>query len=252
MLHYLKPLFMEETMLGKETLTRTQQNMLDYFNTHDVKYVTEDAVFRHMNTGEVYKGRAEIGAMLHYMYHIAFDARAESNNFIITEDKALVEGFFKGRHVGEFAGLKPTGKEVNVPMAVTYHLKDGYIREAHIFMLTDVLMQQLGVSASAPQQKSTYITRDIFQLKFGHFRAAKVLIEELLKTGLMQGGKSQRVLTDFTGDSYRLIFEEGYDSLDEFEKSLSSELNGEEWQQWYSRFKEHVEKSHREILKQVF
>ncbi|HEV2833462.1 MAG TPA: hypothetical protein VGW31_15890, partial [Hanamia sp.] len=62
-----------------------------------------------------------------------------------------------------------------------------------------------------------YIIRDIFQLHFGHFKAAKALLDEALKSGLMPNATSTRVLSDFTGDSYRLIFEEGHDSLTEYE-----------------------------------
>ena len=97
-----------------------------------------------------------------------------------------------------------------------------------------------------------FLTRDIFQLKFGHYRDVKVLLEEAMKSGLMPEAKSQRVLTDFTGDAYRLVLEQGFDSLAEYEKALGSELNQEAWQQWYARFKEHVVSSHREILKQIF
>jgi len=243
---------MQETLQGKDALTRAQKNMLDYFLTHDVKYVADDGVFRHMSSGEVYKGRAEIGAMLHYIYHVAFDAKAEMKSYAITEDKAVVEGIFKGRHIGEFAGIPATQKEVSVPMAITYDLKDGFIKEARVYMLTDVLLHQLGVSSAATGQRVTYLTRDIFQLKFGHFRDVKVLLEEARKSGLLPEGKAQRILTDFTGDSYRLILEEGFDSLDAYEESLTSELNAEQWQQWYKHFKEHVESSHREILKQIF
>lgn len=242
---------MKETMLGKEALTRTQQNLLDYFNTHDVKYVAEDAVFRQMATGQVFRGRAEIGGMFHYMHHVAFNAVMEVTNYIITEDKAVVEARFKGKHIGEFAGVPPTQKEVDVPMTVTYTLRNGLVQEAHIYMLTDVLQQQLGATTAAFRQKTTYLTRDIFHLKFGHFRDAKALLDEALKSGLMPPAKAQRVLSDFTGDAYRLILEQGFDSLDEFEKTLTSELKQDQWQQWYQRFKEHVEKGHREILKQV-
>ena len=91
---------MAEQLMENPVLATTKQNLLDYFETHDVKYVAEDAVFRNLSTGEVYKGRAEIGGMLHYIYHVAFDAKAEKTNHIITEDHALVEGFFKGRNIG--------------------------------------------------------------------------------------------------------------------------------------------------------
>lgn len=139
---------MEEITLGKASLERTQQNMMDYFDTHDIKYVAEDAVFRDLGTGEVYRGKAEIGAMLHYIYHVAFEAKSEVINYIVTEDKALVEGVFRGTHIGEFAGIPPTQKQVNVPLAVSYDLKDGLVQEARIYMLDHLLMQQLGATQS--------------------------------------------------------------------------------------------------------
>lgn len=137
---------MEEVTLQKEALSKTRQNIVDYFKTHDLKYIADDAVFTNLSTGEVYKGREEIGGMLHFIYHVAFDARAEIVNYVIQEDKAVVEAYFKGRHVGELAGLKATNKEVDVPLCVTYDLEDGLITQARIYMLTEVMMKQLGVT----------------------------------------------------------------------------------------------------------
>jgi|GEM_PF-360752 len=243
---------MEEMTLPKQGLSAAQQNMLAYFETHDPRYVAEDAVFINMGTGETYKGRAEIGAMLHYIYQVAFDAKVQPVDHVITEDKAMVQGFFKGKHIGEFAGIPATNNYVEVPMCVTYELKSGLIQKARIYFLTDVLLKQLGVSLSAAQPKTTFVTRDIFRLKFGHFKPAKDLLEEADRKGLLPDASNIRVLSDFTGDSYRLVFEEGYDSLAQYEQSLTGSMKQEEWQEWYARFKEHVESSHREILKQVF
>ncbi len=242
---------MEEITLQKEALSTTQQNVLAYFNTHDVKYVAEDAVFRNLSTGETHKGRVEIAAMMHYMYKVAFDAKAEITNYIITENKALLEGLFKGKHIGALAGIPATNKEVSVPLTVSYNLKNGLIQEARIYMLTDVMMQQLGVAAATPRQKTTFLVRDIFQLKFGHFRDAKKLLDEASEKKMLPEAQQMRVLTDFTGDSYRLIFEEGFDNLADYEISLTSSMKTEEWQQWYEKFKPHVEKSYREILRQL-
>ena len=197
---------MEEMTLQKEALTQTQQNMLDYFATHDVKYVAEDAVFRNLSTGEVHKGRAEIGAMLHFIYHVAFDAKAEVKTYTITEDKAHLEALIKGRHIGEIAGIPATNREISVPLSVSYDLKNGLIEEARIYLLTNVLMQQLGATVSSSKQRTSFVVRDIFHLKFGHFRDAKKLLEEAAENQMLPEAQQMRVLTDFTGDSYRLIF----------------------------------------------
>ncbi len=96
-----------------------------------------------------------------------------------------------------------------------------------------------------------YIIRDIFHLKFGQYNDAKLLLDHAYSHGLLPEAKSSRVLTDFTGDSYRLIFEEGFDTLAEYEQSLSGSMQKPEWKKWYAKFKVHITSSHREVLKQI-
>ncbi|HXR82364.1 MAG TPA: hypothetical protein VN763_15670 [Saprospiraceae bacterium] len=90
-----------------------------------------------------------------------------------------------------------------------------------------------------------------FSLQFGHYKDAKKLLDEAYSKGYLPDAKSSRVLTDFTGDAYRLIFEEGYDSLEGYEKALSQSTGKADWQKGYEKFKVHVISSHREILKQI-
>lgn len=134
---------MEEAILEKQDISLAKKNVEAYFSTHDVQYVTEDAVFTSMNTGEETHGREAIGQMLNYFYHVAFDARAEITNKVITEKKAVLEFNFVGKHIGEFAGMQPTNKEVNVPTCVSYDLENGLIKKGRVYMLVDVLMKQL-------------------------------------------------------------------------------------------------------------
>lgn len=96
-----------------------------------------------------------------------------------------------------------------------------------------------------------YIVRDIFYLRFGAYKEVKALVDEAYSKGLLPEAKSSRVLSDFTGDSYRLIFEEGYDILSDYEKSLTQSMEKSTWKKWYEKFKQHIISSNREILKQV-
>ena len=96
-----------------------------------------------------------------------------------------------------------------------------------------------------------FIVRDIFHLKFGHYKDAKVLFDEVKTKNMLPVSGEFRLLTDFTGHSYRLIMESGFNTLADFEKSLGSTMNEEEWKKWYEKFKPLVESSHREILKRV-
>ena len=85
--------------------TEIKKPVEKYFETHDSKYLAEDAVFINMGTTELTIGREAIGNMLNHIYHIAFDARADITNTIVTENKAVLEANFIGKHIGEFAGI---------------------------------------------------------------------------------------------------------------------------------------------------
>lgn len=133
---------MEETIIEKKT-SLSQKNMEAYFNTHDVQYVAEEAVFISMNTGEKTIGREAVRQLLHFVYHVAFDATAEIRNTIITENKAVLEADFIGKHIGEFAGIPPTNKEVNVPLCIVYDLEKGLVKQARVYFVMDVMIKQL-------------------------------------------------------------------------------------------------------------
>ncbi|MGK2860312.1 MAG: ester cyclase [Chitinophagaceae bacterium] len=134
---------MENVTLQPQADSVTRQNMQAYFKTHDVEYMTEDVVFTHMSSGEETKGKEAVSKMLHYMYHVAFDAQATNQNTIITGDKAVLEATFEGTHIGEFVGIQPTKKNVAVPFCVVYDLENGLIKKGRVYMLTDVMIKQL-------------------------------------------------------------------------------------------------------------
>lgn len=94
-----------------------------------------------------------------------------------------------------------------------------------------------------------YIIREIFHLKFGHYRQAKELFEEAITKRWLLLPDGYRVLTDFTGKSYRLILELPFATLAAYEAALKSELGGEGWPGWYQRFRQHVISGQREILR---
>jgi len=132
-----------EDVMSRSALKLAKKNIQAYLKTHDPKYVAEDAVYINKASGERAEGKEAIAKMLEYYYQIAFDAYPKTTSVIITEDKAMIEGFFIGKHIGEFAGMAPTGKTVTVPFCVGYTLENGLIKEARIYMLGDVLMRQL-------------------------------------------------------------------------------------------------------------
>jgi hypothetical protein len=96
-----------------------------------------------------------------------------------------------------------------------------------------------------------YIVREIFHLQFGRYREAKALIDEGMQKHLLLQPSGSRILTDFTGEGYRLIIELPYLTLADYEADLKRELGGSGWKEWYEKFKALMRFSEREILKQV-
>lgn len=96
-----------------------------------------------------------------------------------------------------------------------------------------------------------FISRDIFRLKFGHYRDVKALLDREEAQAFLTERTPTRVFTDFTGESYRLIFEHAFSSLAEYEELMQEEFAMPEWQAWYAEFKPHIKSSYRELLRQI-
>jgi hypothetical protein len=130
-----------------ETTYRTRSVLEAYWKNHDAKYVAEDAVFTMLPTGEEIKGRDAIAKHLDAFYHGSLTAHAEVVSSMFSGNKGLLEAVVVGTHTGEFAGIAATGRAVRVPLAVSYELENGLIKRARIYLLVNVLLNQIQPSA---------------------------------------------------------------------------------------------------------
>ena len=129
------------------SMESTRETMMRYFNAEhsDVSMMADDVVFTVMATGQEHQGREGVLGMLNYFYHVAFDATATPRTTLFGENNAMVEGEFVGKHIGEFAGIPATGKDVRVPLCVVYDLENDQIKRGRIYFEMPALLQQLGV-----------------------------------------------------------------------------------------------------------
>ena len=117
----------------------------------DSSMMAEVVVFTMMATGDETKTPQGVLQMLNFFYHVAFDATATVENQVIADGKAVVEGYVVGKHIGEFAGIPATGKDIRVPICVCYDVENDQIKRARIYFEMPVLFRQLGESPAPAQ-----------------------------------------------------------------------------------------------------
>ena len=129
------------------SIESTRETMLRYFNSEhgDVSMMADDVVFTIMATGQEHHGRDGVQGMLNTFYHIAFDATATTRVALFGENNAMVEGDFVGKHIGGFAGIPATSKDVRVPLCVVYDLENDQIKQGRVYFEMPALLQQLGI-----------------------------------------------------------------------------------------------------------
>lgn len=92
------------------------------------------------------------------------------------------------------------------------------------------------------------VERNIFHLHFGHAREGLAAMKEMMSLG--EFGSAMRILTDETGDAYRLILEITFESYSQMETKMK-ELDVNTWREKYQQFIPHCMRSYREYLRVV-
>jgi hypothetical protein len=125
-------------------MTEDTRKVLEaYWTSHDPGYVAEDAVFTMMPTGEEIRGRDAIAKHLDAFYNKSLTAHAEVVSSMFADNKGLLEALVVGIHTGEFGGIPATGRNVRVPLAVSYEVDGGLIQRARIYLMANVLFGQI-------------------------------------------------------------------------------------------------------------
>ncbi len=94
------------------------------------KYMTDQDLIDHILASEI--------AIPNY--------RIEIEEMIAEGDLVSVRARTRGFHNGPLGGIPPTGKEVNLPFFITYHVIDGKIVDHWMTRDNTALFQQLGIS----------------------------------------------------------------------------------------------------------
>ena len=92
------------------------------------------------------------------------------------------------------------------------------------------------------------IVRDLFHIQPDQMKKAKELTQQGREIMRRQGYSSVRVMTDLTGECYRLVLEGEYESLADFEAALKKVQANRKWQQFYPKLRKVILGGYREVF----
>jgi predicted ester cyclase len=107
------------------------------------RYFAENVVVTFEGTDQRAEGRQAAGQLIRYVHEGAFDARPEVKSLLVDGARAAIEADFVGTHTGEFAGIQPTGRPVNVPYSAVYDVHDDHISALRIYFPMSLLVEQI-------------------------------------------------------------------------------------------------------------
>lgn len=126
---------------------------LEAENAHNLEgtleTLSEDCIFDDKALGKVFLGRS--GAAQYYQaWWKAFEMTVHTEHRYYPEPElVIVETHFIGIHVGDFFGLKPTNRAIDIPLAIFITLSNGLMSGERFYWDKLTLFSQLGLSSNA-------------------------------------------------------------------------------------------------------
>jgi|SRR5437867_2500157 len=107
--------------------------------------LTEDCVFEDVPTGEVYRGLESVRAYYHEWWTAFAIVPQDIRSYIVSESFLIVETRFVGAHRGGYRGTAPTGRPLNLPVAIFINLRDGLMSGERFYYDRATLLAQTGI-----------------------------------------------------------------------------------------------------------
>ncbi len=126
----------------RETITAYMKALLSFGNYTD--YMADDVVVTLMGTDQEARGRNATKQMIDFLHKQAFKTDVQVKNVVYGDQQAMAEVEFVGTHIGEFAGIAASNREVRVPYAAAYDLEGDKIKSLRLYFPMDVLLRQIG------------------------------------------------------------------------------------------------------------
>ncbi len=134
---------------NKEIIRRFAEEVLQKHNLAVIDDIISEDFILHGPDGQEMKGPEGFKQLSAISLAGFSDGRFTIDDMMAEGDKVAVRYTRTGTHDGEYHGIPPTGKQINLPVAFFYRVAEGKIVEALGYSDSLALLQQLGVGPSS-------------------------------------------------------------------------------------------------------
>jgi len=106
--------------------------------------LSEDCLFEDVPTGERHRGREAVRAYYGEWWDAFGNVPAGGRRFVPAADCLIVETRFVGAHRGRYRGVAPTGRAIDLPVAIFVSFRDGLMSGERFYYDRATLLAQIG------------------------------------------------------------------------------------------------------------
>jgi steroid delta-isomerase-like uncharacterized protein len=115
-------------------------------NRHDIEATIATFHYpRYEMNGDPSDGKEAVRELLQGLMHGLPDLHADIGKLRHADDAVIIEGLITGTHDGEWAGIPPTGRRVEVPVAAIFEFDEDRLLCEKVYMDFATVLTQLGV-----------------------------------------------------------------------------------------------------------
>ena len=107
------------------------------------RYLATDVTFTIEGTDLKVQGRDAVRQTIAFFHEQAFRTDIKIKSVMCDGNRAAIEAEFIGTHIGEFEGIKPTNRSVQLPYSVSYDVDDDAIRSLRLYFPLEALVRQI-------------------------------------------------------------------------------------------------------------
>jgi steroid delta-isomerase-like uncharacterized protein len=108
--------------------------------------LTQDCLFEDVPSGEVYRGHEGVRTYYREWWEAFANVPSGSRRHVPAGDLLIVETRFVGTHRGTYGGRAPTGRAIDLPVAIFVSFREGLMAGERFYYDRATLLAQIGAA----------------------------------------------------------------------------------------------------------